>query len=100
MNASATAVLPMPGSPVTKTICRSPFDIRPRHWWSSASWPPRPTRALAGPDAAELLPDAPSVTGAMNRYPRRDSVSMKMGFLASSPSTDRMVAMWLFNTSG
>ncbi len=43
---------------------------------------------------------APSVTGAMNRYPRRDRVSMKMGFLASSPSTARMAAMWLFNTSG
>src|SRR6266852_5467968 len=37
---------------------------------------------------------------AMNRYPRRDSVSMKMGFLASSPRTARMAAMWLFNTSG
>jgi hypothetical protein len=55
---------------------------------------------LSGPDAAELLADAPAVTGAMNRYPRRDSVSMKLGFLASSPRTARMVAMWLFNTSG
>jgi hypothetical protein len=55
---------------------------------------------LAGPDAAELLADAPSVTGAMNQYPRRASVSMKMGFLASSPRTARMAAMWLFNTSG
>jgi len=41
-----------------------------------------------------------SVTGAMNRYPRRDIVSMNMGFLASSPSTARMAAMWLFKTSG
>jgi len=36
----------------------------------------------------------------MNRYPRRDIVSMNMGFLASSPSTARMAAMWLFKTSG
>src|SRR6267142_7073368 len=72
MNASATAVLPMPGSPVTKTICRSPFfDIRPRHWSSWASASSRPTRTFAGRDAAAPLADAPSVTGAMNRYPRR-----------------------------
>jgi hypothetical protein len=32
MNASATAVLPMPRSPVMKTIYRSPLDIHPRHW--------------------------------------------------------------------
>jgi len=36
----------------------------------------------------------------MNRYPRWDIVSMNMGFLASLPSTARMAAMWLFNTSG
>jgi hypothetical protein len=29
----------------------------------------------------------------MNRYPRLDSVSMKMGFRASSPRTARMAAM-------
>jgi hypothetical protein len=46
-------------------------------------------------------PDTPHETArAMNRYPRRDIVSMKTGFLASSPSTARIAAMWLFNTSG
>jgi hypothetical protein len=88
----------MPGSPVTKTICRSPFTARWRASRNAARGRSRPT-SLPVAGATDGAGAAPSLTGAMKRYPRRGRVSMNSGFLESSPRADRTSKMWLFRTS-
>src|SRR5262249_14014916 len=41
-------VLPIPGSPVSNTVCRAPCRTRPRHWCRCANSRARPTSSGAG----------------------------------------------------
>jgi hypothetical protein len=47
-SSSTAVVFPIPGSPVTKTICRSPFVARSKHKRSSLSSRSRPTTGADG----------------------------------------------------
>jgi hypothetical protein len=101
-NSSAKAVLPIPGSPLIKTICRSPLRARRHASCSTPRAPPRPTKVLCAdpPDATGLEEATGPETGAMNRYPRLGRVSMKTEFLGRSPSAARTSRMCFLTACG
>ena len=97
---STSVVLPIPGSPVTKTTCRLPADACCSALSSISSGATRPThqrwrpwaigasacRCSGGRSTSE---EEPRVTGARSRYPRRVTVSIYWGACLSSPKADR-----------
>src|SRR5580658_8262855 len=101
-NSSAKAVLPIPGSPVIKTICRSPLRARRHASYSIPRAPSRPTKELCAdpPDTTGLEEAVVSDTSAINRYPRLGKVSMKREFLGRSPSAARTSRMCFLTACG
>ena len=54
------------------------------------------TRCWNALDVTQIAAPHPALPGAMKRYPRRASVSMKMGVSADSPSASRNLLMAAF----
>ena len=94
----------MPGSPATQTIARLPLHAMSQARRSRDSGSARPmkwgTSATATRETFGRTPGAAGIAlgGAMKRYPRRDTVSMKRGLRASSSSAVRSSLIAVLNT--
>ena len=94
-NVSTTVVLPMPASPVTNAIWRSPRRARANHAWMRATSASRATTAPRGISAA-----SPSgVIPPTKRKPRRFTVSIGRGSRASSFRTCRISRIQTVSTA-